>query len=212
MKKREDIEEIGEAAEAPAKEDAVGAGGAGEAGGGPIEEFPEEKVRRLEEELAAKKSEAAENHDRYLRALADLDNFKKRWERERAAIISHASEGLIEAVLPVFDNLERALEHAGAGHEDKESLAEGVRLTMDQMLGVLRKYGLREIESVGRRFDPSVHHAISHEDAGGAEPGTVVRVFQKGYFLKDRLLRPAMVAVAGETEGGGGAGETGEDE
>ena len=171
----------------------------GEGGEVFIQELPDERLRRLEEEIAVRTRDAEGNYDKYLRAMADLDNSRKRWEKDKADLVKFANETLIEEMLPVLDNLGRALEHAGAGDENLKSLSEGVRLTIDQMHGVLKKFGLREIHAVGEKFDPSLHHAIGHEDVAGVLPGTVVREFQKGYFLRDKLLRPSLVAVAGGT-------------
>lgn len=162
-----------------------------------IAELPEEEIIRLKGELEAKSREAQEYQNKYLRACADLENYKKRSEKEKADFMSYANEGLMTEVLPVVDNLERALEHAQA-ESSMGPLKEGVKLTIGQMRAVLKKFGLEEIKSVGEKFDPAVHHAISHDNADGAKPGTVVREFQKGYFLKGRLLRPAMVSVAKE--------------
>ena len=167
--------------------------------GAQIAEAPEEEIRRLTEQLEAKSREASENNNKYLRALADLDNYRKRTEKEKAEAISFANESLIEDVLPIVDNFERALQHAN-GEENLESLRKGVKLTIDQMFGALQKFGLQEIKAAGERFDPAIHHAITEEETAEAEPGTVVKEFQKGYYLKGRLLRPAMVAVAKKPE------------
>lgn len=164
------------------------------ADGAEIQEIPEEEIIRLKAELEAKAKEAEENYNKYLRSLADLENYKKRAEKEKADAINFANESIMEEILPVVDNFERALAHAN-GEENLESLRKGVKLTIDQMYAVLKKFGLQEIKSVGEKFDPSVHHAITHEESDG-EPDIVVREFQKGYYLKGRLLRPAMVAVS----------------
>ncbi|MEK7773156.1 MAG: nucleotide exchange factor GrpE [Deltaproteobacteria bacterium] len=176
-------------------------------GEGAVDEFsqmletPEEEIKRLASELAIRTKEAEDNHGRFLRACADLENYKKRAEKEKADSISFANESLISEILPVLDNFERALSHAK--EENLESLTKGVRLIIEQMYPVLKKFGLQEIKAVGERFDPAVHHAIIQEDTTQAEPETVVREFQKGYYLKGRLLRPAMVAVAKAPETGG---------
>ncbi|MBI5563210.1 MAG: nucleotide exchange factor GrpE [Deltaproteobacteria bacterium] len=165
-----------------------------------IQELPDEEISRLKAELAARTMEAADNYDRFLRAVADLENFKKRAEREKTDCVTFANEALLADVLPVIDNFDRALAHA-AGTETLDSLKEGVRLTIGQVWGVLKKYGLQEIPALGERFDPALHHAISHEEAADARPDTVVKEFQKGYMLKGRLLRPSMVAVAKAPQG-----------
>lgn len=164
-----------------------------------IVELPEDELETAKSELAAAKKEAADNYARYLRTCADLDNYRKRSEKEKADAINYANENLVSEILPALDNFSRALEHAGA-EENLESLRKGVGMTIDQMQTVLKKYGLEEIKSVGEKFNPGMHHAISHEDSLEVEPDTVVKEFQKGYILKGRLLRPAMVAVAKRPE------------
>lgn len=162
-------------------------------GRGAIKELPEEEILRLQSELDAKAKEAEENYAKFLRACADFENYKKRVEKEKADIRDFANEKLIVEVLSVMDNFERALEHAD--EKSLDSLKQGVKLTVDQIYTLLKKYGLQEIKSVGEKFDPALHHAISHEESEGATSGTVLKEFQKGYFLRGRLLRPAMVAV-----------------
>lgn len=161
-----------------------------------IQELPEEEIARLKGDLEAKRKEAEENYNKYLRACADIENLKKRLEKEKADCVAYANEGFISELLPVIDNFERALAHANGGEETMESLRSGVRLILDQMSSAVKKFGLEEVKSMGEKFNPSVHHAISEEEAEGAGPGTIVREFQKGYFLKGKLIRPAMVAVA----------------
>ena len=161
-----------------------------------LEEQPEEIIRRVKSELEARIKESEDNFNKFLRTAADLDNYKKRAEREKVEISGIACENVIAEILPVLDNLERALAHAQGNHNNLEALREGVKLTIEQFSAVLQKLGLTEIKTVGEKFDPSLHHAISHEDAPDAAPGAVVREFQKGYFIKGRLLRPAMVGVA----------------
>ncbi len=160
-----------------------------------IQELPGQEIERLKSELEAMEAEAKENHGKYLRAMADLDNYRKRAQKEITDARSFANETLISELLPVIDNFERALEHA-CGEQGDESIRDGVRLITDQMFGVLKKFGLEEIKALGERFDPGLHHAISEEESADAEPGTVLKVFQKGYFLKGKLVRPAMVVVA----------------
>ncbi len=159
-----------------------------------IQELPAEEILRLQSELDAKTKETEDIYSRYLRACADLENYKKRAEKEKADIKNFANETLIAEVLSVMDNFERALAHAN--EENADSLKQGVKLTVDQIYSSLKKYGLEEIKSTGERFDPVIHHAISHEESEDKEPGTVIQEFQKGYFLRGRLLRPAMVSVA----------------
>ncbi len=166
------------------------------AGAGEIQELPEEEIARLKSGLEAKEREAKENLDRYLRAVADLDNYRKRTQKELQDAKTFANETLIAEILPVLDNFERAFSHIGEDAGGVESIRQGVKLIIDQMFGALKGFGLEEIKALGERFDPGIHHAISEEESAGAEPGTVIKEFQKGYFLKGRLLRPSMVAVA----------------
>ncbi|OGQ50710.1 MAG: nucleotide exchange factor GrpE [Deltaproteobacteria bacterium RIFCSPLOWO2_02_FULL_53_8] len=166
---------------------------------GAIAETLEEEITRLKAELAAKTGEAADNYDKYLRSCADFENYKKRAEREKADCIAFANENLLSEILPVVDNFVRSLDHAN-DDTTLASLKEGVGLIIEQTWGVLKKYGLVEVAALGEKFDPSLHHAISHEETTDSAPGTVVKEFQKGYILKGRLLRPSMVSVAKEPE------------
>jgi len=148
--------------------------------------------------LEEKTDEAARNYEMFLRARADIQNLKKRQEKEKAGYISYATEAVVIEILPAIDNLERAIEHASACEsKGTTSLMEGVTLTIEQMRKALEKFGVKEIVAVGHPFNPALHHAISHEECADAEPGFVIKEFQKGYLLKDKLLRPSIVSVAG---------------
>ncbi len=175
----------------------------------PVEEVSEEALEAeslpeappeesLEAALEAKTRLAEDNYAKFLRAVADLENYKKRVLKENARTIDFANEDLIIEILPVIDNLERALAHSEGEQDNCDSLIQGVKLTIDQIYSVLKKSGLTEVRAVGEKFDPGLHHAISHEDDDEAEPGTVVKEFQKGYLLKGKLIRPSMVMVAKE--------------
>ncbi len=162
----------------------------------PLEVVSEEgdELSCLEAALAEKTAEAADNYEKFLRATADLNNVRKRLEKEKSDYIAYGNEGLMKQLLSVVDNLERALEHADTDNTD--SLREGLTLVSAQLISTLESFGLRAIEAEGLPFDPNRHEAISHDDSEGHEPGFVIKVFQKGYFFKDRLLRPSMVSVA----------------
>lgn len=160
-----------------------------------IIETPEEEIKRLKDQLDAAAKDTAVNYDKYLRAVAELENYKKRAEKEKADAIAFANEKILEEILPVYDNFERALHHAN-GEENVESLRKGIELTASQFSAVFKKFGLQEVKALCEKFDPAMHHAISEEENSEVEPGTVVKEFQKGYTLKGRLLRPAMVAVS----------------
>lgn len=130
--------------------------------------------------------------DRYLRTLADFENFRKRNEREKADFFRHALGAVLRDILPVLDNFDRALEHAEEGDE----FHQGVLLIYKQLFDVLQKHGLKPIDETGVHFDPNIHEAVIREEDAALPNHTVAAVLQKGYFLHDRLLRPALVKVA----------------
>ncbi len=140
----------------------------------------------------ALRKEIVQLKDRVVRTLADYDNFRKRTEREKQDFFRYALGNTMKDLLPVLDNFERALDHAEEGDE----FHKGVLLIYKQMIDVLQKAGLRSIEESGIRFDPNVHEAVVREEDPSVPNHTVTGVLQKGYFLHDRLLRPALVKVA----------------
>ena len=158
----------------------------------PVEEAIEEHVEETVEEPAAEESAPAPDES-YLRLAADFDNYRKRVAREQVELTRRANERLLNELLPVLDDLERALE-AAAEHEEAK-LEEGVRLVHRSLLDVLRKEGVEEIET-GGAFDPHVHEALLAQPGEGAAEGSVLQVLQKGYRLGDKVLRPARVIVA----------------
>jgi molecular chaperone GrpE len=164
----------------------------------PEEELPND-TEELKNLLAQKTKEAQEHYDRYLRLAAELENIKKRQEREVAELRQFANENLLKELVPVLDNLERALEH-GRQSEAPEALMEGLDLVNQDFLKVLGRFGITPINSVGERFDPTYHHAVMEEEAPEVEDQTVLKELQKGYMLQNRLLRPAMVVVSRNTE------------
>ncbi len=152
-------------------------------------------LTELQHQLQEKTQEAAENYDRLLRLAADLENLKKRQERERADLLQFANEGLVKELLPVVDNLERALEH-GRQLEAPEALLEGIDLVCQGFLKVLGRFGVTPLDSVSQQFDPAFHNAVMQEEAPEFPDNRVIKELQKGYLLNQRLLRPAMVVVA----------------
>jgi molecular chaperone GrpE (heat shock protein) len=137
--------------------------------------------------------------DQLLRSLADFDNYRKRTERERADFHRYATSNLLRDLLPILDNFERALSHA-----PDEEFGRGVALIYKQLMDTLTRNGLRPIEEANVPFDPNIHEGVMREETDQYPSHTVTEVLQKGYFLHDRLLRPAMVKVAvGGPEGGG---------
>ena len=156
---------------------------------------PEEEIRRLREALEAKAREAEGYQDRALRAMAELDNAKKRAAREREDYTRYANESLLREILPVLDNFERALQ-AARGEPAAAAVTAGVDLTQRELLRVLEKFGVTPFPSVGQPFDPERHEAIARVPALGRPEGTVVDETARGYLLNGRVLRPAMVTVA----------------
>jgi len=164
-----------------------------------IEEPPAEKreqdpVEKIQAQLEEKTREAAENLDKWLRARAEFENFKKRAQKERADTIKFGNENLLQAILPALDNLARAIEE---GKKTKEivSLLEGVEMTHRQFLSILERYGVRPIQAVGDFFNPEKHEALAHQE-NEEEPQKVIAEVEKGYLFHDRLLRPAKVIVS----------------
>lgn len=134
-------------------------------------------------------------YDQLLRKSAEFDNYRKRVERERQALADAAAASIIEELLPLVDDLERALK-ADTGTEATEAYRRGVELIHRQLLDVLRKRGVRPVEALGAEFDPHYHQAVSHEPVDGQRDNEIIEEFRRGYMLGDRLLRPAMVKVA----------------
>ncbi|NWF75512.1 MAG: nucleotide exchange factor GrpE [Nitrospirae bacterium] len=138
--------------------------------------------------------ELQEMNDKYLRLYAEFENYKKRVNRDKEELIKYGNENLIINLLPVLDNLEMALKHAT---DDLSSgLVQGVEITLKEMKRTLEKFGLTVIEAEGKPFDPSIHHAMTQVEREDLNENTVVEEFRKGYMLKDKVLRPSLVAVS----------------
>lgn len=166
----------------------------------PEEEAPEAGAGAEEEVLPEEQTdweaEAREKQDLYLRAQADMDNMRKRLQREKVEFIKFANEHMMKDLLSVLDNLERALDHANADGVDPTSILEGVRLTYDGFMNVLEKFGVKPVTALGERFDPKLHEAVMQREDPDVEENTVVEEVQKGYIMNDRLIRPSMVVVS----------------
>jgi molecular chaperone GrpE len=154
-----------------------------------------ETVTVTVEEWNDLKQQVDENQNRFLRAQADLDNFRRRTRLEREELVKYASAKLVEALLPALDNLERAI-HASKQNSDMESLTKGVEMVFRQMEQTMVQEGLQAIEAVGQPFNPEHHQAVMQEEVEGTESGIVVEELQKGYMLKDKVIRPSMVKVS----------------
>jgi molecular chaperone GrpE len=133
--------------------------------------------------------------ERVLRTAADAENFKKRLQREKEEQTRYANETFMRELLPVIDNLERALQHS-ADAPNQEGLVEGLNMTLKVFIDALARLGCTVLEAIGKTFDPNFHEAVSQEESSKVEPNTVLKELQKGYMLKERLLRPAMVIVS----------------
>jgi molecular chaperone GrpE len=150
-----------------------------------------------EETVAELKQQRDDYYDRLLRKSAEFDNYRKRIDRERQQLSEAAAADLLQELLPLVDDLERALK-ADEGGEATAAIRKGVELIHKQLLETLRKRGVQPIEALGADFDPHFHMAVAHEPSGGRREGEIIEEFRRGYLLGDRLLRPAMVKVAKE--------------
>lgn len=155
----------------------------------------EQKAETGNEEVERLKAELAEQQQRTLRTQADFDNFRRRTQKEKEELAKYASSKLITELLPVIDNFERALDAAGISPE-VESFSKGVNMIFRQLEGVLNAEGLEAMNCVGQPFNPEFHQAIMQVESEEHEEGIVVEEVQKGYMLKDKVLRPAMVKVS----------------
>ncbi len=158
------------------------------------------ELEQVKAKLAEKQTEAVGNYERMLRAQADLENYKKRMLREKAELFNYRHEELIKELLPILDNLERAIENA-KNSQDCPALIEGIELTWKQFINCLEKFGVKSISSLGEKFDPGLQEAMSQIESRDHAPNTVIEELQKGYLLKDRLLRPSLVVVSRQPEG-----------
>jgi molecular chaperone GrpE len=176
-------------------------GAAGDPAASPIElsddlvapQSPE--IAALREQIGNKDKEIAELKDKYLRALADTENIRKRMRQQSEDTVRLQRENLLRDLLPITDNLERAVEAARGGGNGKP-IVEGVELVLRSLLDLLRSNGVTPRESVGRPFDPQFHEAVDHVESGEHPPNTVISEFHRGYQVGERVLRPARVAVA----------------
>ncbi|HET6675190.1 MAG TPA: nucleotide exchange factor GrpE [Nitrospiraceae bacterium] len=145
--------------------------------------------------LEAKDVECKTAHDKYLRLAAEFDNYKRLAQRDQREQIKFGNEHILKELLPVVDNLERAIKSA-KDNGDTDALTQGVELTLKQFVGVLTKFGVTPVDSVGRPFDPATQQAVAQVESEKVPEHCVVEEFQKGYLLHDRILRAAMVSVS----------------
>jgi len=140
--------------------------------------------------------------DRYLRLAAEFENYKKRAQKDQDEYRKYSNERLLKELLPVLDNLQRALQH-GRASGSHDGVLQGVELTLKKYQDILSRFGVTPIPSVGLPFDPAVHQAVAKVEGKGHKPNTIVEEYEKGYYLHDRVLRPAMVTVADSQSGDG---------
>ena len=159
----------------------------------PDAEVEEEKEEGLENVLERTRAEAAENYDRFLRATAELDNYRKRTAKVRTETRTEALRDLLLQIAPILDNLRRALAQEDTGGE---AFKQGVELIYNQFQEMLRGYGLEEIEAIGQPFDPNLHEAMMEVEHGEHPPGTVVEEMEKGYKLNNKVVRHTRVIVS----------------
>ena len=193
------LREAAESVDARTAERESRAGGAGGASAAELE--------ALRAELETTRSHLAESEDRLLRLAADFENFRRRTLKEREDAFAYGHQNVVKDLLPSVDNLERAIAHARqSGGGDFEGLLQGIDLVLRELVNTLVKHGVSEIDALGQPFDPSVHEAIAQVPDDTVPPNTVLQVFQKGYRLRDRLLRPVQVVVSRSAGATGGAG------
>ena len=157
------------------------------------EEVEEEtEVAEVEEKETIEKEKYDELYDKHLRLMAEFDNFKKRTQKEKEELGAFATVNTIEKLLPVIDNLERAI----SSIEEKNTFSDGVEMVYKQLIEILEKIGVEEIESVGKEFDPNIHNAVMHIEDEESGSNIIVEEFMKGYKFKDKVIRYSMVKVA----------------
>ncbi|EGW38717.1 MULTISPECIES: nucleotide exchange factor GrpE [unclassified Desulfosporosinus] len=154
-----------------------------------------EKILTLEAELAQAKAKAEEHYDHLLRLQADFDNYRKRTQKEKVDLINYASERIVGDLLPILDNFERAA-NAAKVNPDITAFSQGVDMIFRQLQTALSKEGLKAMEAVGQPFDPNLHEAVLRVASEEHPENTVVEELQKGYYLKEKVLRPCMVKVS----------------
>ena len=158
----------------------------------PLEDMTKEE---LIDRIGATQELADKNYDLYVRSQAEIENVRKRFQKDKQDLAKFANEMIIKQLLPVADNLEKAITHT-TDENALDALREGIDLTLKSFLDTLEKNGVERVEALNQPFDPNFHEAVSQAENNAVEPGTVVNELQKGYTLNKRLIRPAMVVVS----------------
>ena len=159
------------------------------------EDKTEDETEQLRNELAQALSDVKMHQEQYLRTLAEMENLRKRTQRDKEELAKFANENILREILPVIDNLERAVDHAEQA-ETNDGLFEGVQMTLTQFSQLLTKFGVEPVDAIGQPFDPAYHQAMGQLESDEHPVNTVVQQMQKGYQLNNRLLRPAFVMLA----------------
>ncbi len=160
----------------------------------------DDPLAELEAKFESARKEAQEAYERFLRVSADFENYKKRSAREMEDFRKFANESLVKTLLPVVDNLERALDSMVDNEPADNSIAAGVQMTLAEILAIFEKFHVKPIESLENPFDPGFHQAVMQEEADNYPDKTVVKELQKGYLMHDKLIRPSMVVVSKKKE------------
>ena len=157
----------------------------------------EHEIKKLKDQVHELEEKNHELEEKSLRNQAELINYRKRKEEEIARLMKYSNESLVKEVLPILDNFERAIDMDDDNLEDEVSkFLQGFKMVYCNLVGILNQYEVKEIESLNQPFDPTYHQAVMTEKREGVEPGVVIEVLQKGYMLKDKVIRPTMVKVS----------------
>jgi molecular chaperone GrpE len=157
---------------------------------------PDDLLDQLKSEKEAAEQETKETYDKFLRISAEFDNYKKRTAREMDEFRKFANESLLMKLLPVVDNLERAISSSQEKKSSESCITEGIDMTLKEILNIFETFQVKPIESLNKTFDPNFHQAVMQEETDEIEENIIIKEFQKGYMIQNRLLRAAMVVVA----------------
>jgi molecular chaperone GrpE len=153
-------------------------------------------LKEMEARLESMEQESKDSHDRFLRVSAEFENYKKRAAREMNDFRKFANESFAKAMLPVVDNLDRAMESSSDDDHSSSSVVEGVNMTLKEILKIFEQFSVKPFESLGKTFDPALHQAVMQKETNNHPEKTILNELEKGYMMHDRLLRPAMVVVS----------------
>ncbi len=199
MAKKDDFESKFNSLEEDAVQEGKGGPSEDDASSTPMQDSADSRsAEDLHDSLASRAEEVQGLQDKYLRLAAEFENYKKLTLRDQREHVRFANERLLKELLPVIDNLERAI-RSGKENPAGDALIQGVELTLKQALETLARFGLQPMDSVGKPFDPAWHQAVTKVESGTQPENTVIEEFQRGYVLHDRVLRAAMVSVAGSS-------------